>query len=348
MNAELGIREIRAQAQRFASAGAWTDAGALLLVHAARIRAHPETAALLAESLVRTGRAREARDWLAGVMPAIEASEDRASLRRATVLNGAAHFALGELDVARRGFNDAMELARADGDDALVARAMSNLGAIANIEGDRSGALALYHLAISAHQRLGNTRGLAECFHNMAITLRDLGRLQEADELEQRCVEFARDAGQPLLVSIARLGRAELALRRGDASFAEATARRAATEFAAAGEPVREGEAQRLAGVACTLNGKYREARVLLDFAVERARQHGAVLHEAEALRSRAELHAAAYDPRSTLDGRRAALDDARAALGLFGQLRATDESAALLRWIEALPLDRDDGRDGG
>ena len=94
-----------------------------------------------------------------------------------------------------------------------------------------------------------------------------------------------------------RLGRAELALRRGDASFADATARRAATEFAAAGEPVREGEAKRLAGVACTMNGKHSEARALLDFAVERARQHGGVLHEAEALRSRAEFQAVVGDP---------------------------------------------------
>lgn len=329
---DLTLRDVRTRAQRLAAASAWTDAAALLLEHAERIRPHPETAALLAESLVRTGRAREARDWLAGVLPAIVASDDRASLRRATVLNGAAHFMLGDLDVARRGFNEALELARIDGDDALVARAMSNLGAIANIQGDRAGALALYHLAISAHQRLGNTRGLAECFHNMAITIRDMGRLQEADELEQRSAEFARDAEQPLLVSIARMGRAELALRRGDASFAEATARRAATEFATAGDVVREGEAQRLAGVACTLTGKHREARALLDFAVDRARRHGAVFHEAEALRSRAELHAASGAPMS-------ALDDARAALGLFGQLRANDERAALLRWIDALAL---------
>ncbi|MDH5234576.1 MAG: tetratricopeptide repeat protein [Gemmatimonadota bacterium] len=335
MSPEPSLGEVRARAQRLAAAGSWTEASEFLLQHSARIHAHPETAALLAESLVRTGRAREAREWIASVLPLIEASEDRASLRRATVLNGAAHFTLGELDLARRGFTEALELARTDGDDALVARAMNNLGAIANIEGDRTGALALYHLAISAHQRLGNTRGLAECFHNMAITIRDLGRLAEADELEQRSAEFARDAAQPLLVSIARMGRAELALRRGDATFAEATARRAAEEFAAAGEPVREAEATRLAGVACTLSGRHREARVLLDFAVERTRRHGAVLHEAEALRSRAELHAAAGAPR-------AALDDARTALGLFGQLRAAQESAALLRWIETLPLGAD------
>ena len=89
----------------------------------------------------------------------------------------------------------------------------------------------------------------------------------------------------------------------------------------------------RLAGVACTLSGKLHEARELLGFAVERTHRHGAVLHQAEALRSRAEFHLVAGDPRQ-------ALDDARAALGLFGQLRATEDSAALLRWIEALPLD--------
>ncbi|MCC6316107.1 MAG: tetratricopeptide repeat protein [Gemmatimonadaceae bacterium] len=323
------LREVRVQAQRLADAGAWTDAGALLLAHRDGVRAYPDTAALLAESLVRTGRAREAREWLALVLPSIEVSDDRASLRRATVLNGAAHFVLGELDVARAGFNDAMELARVDGDDALVARAMNNLGAIANIEGDRTGALALYNLAISAHQRTGNTRGLAECFHNMAITYRDLGRLREADELELRSIEFGRDAGQPLIVSIARLGRAELALRRGDPTFAEATARHAAVAFAAAGDVVREAEAHRLAGLACTMSGNFAEARTLLDFAVERSQLHGAVLHQAESLRARAELAAAAGDTS-------AALTDARRALVLFDQLRAADECEALRRWIAA------------
>jgi ATP/maltotriose-dependent transcriptional regulator MalT len=122
---------------------------------------------------------------------------------------------------------------------------------------------------------------------------------------------------------------------RGDASFAEAKARRAAREFAEAGDFVREAEATRLAGVACTLTGKLTEARALLDFAVERTHRHGAVLHQAQALRSRAEYYLAAGETER-------ALEDARAALGLFGQLRANEDSAALLRWIEALPLGGD------
>lgn len=330
MMAPDGLQELRAQAQLLASAGRWTDASELLGSQAVRLRAHPEAAALLAESLVRTGRAREARAWLGDVLPAIEASDDRASLRRATVLSGAAQFQLGELDGARHGFNEALALARTDGDDALVARAISNLGAIANIEGDREGALALYNIAVLAHQRLGNARGLAETFHNMAITYRDLGRLADADELERRSAEFAREAAQPLIATIAEMGRAELALRRGDAAFAEALARRAAREFAAAGDFVREAEAHRLAGAACTIGGKYDDARELLDFAVDRARRHGAVFHEAEALRSRAELRAACGEIE-------AAREDARAAIALFGQLRAKGDLAALAGWLEGL-----------
>ncbi len=330
MSAALAMHEVRARAQHFANAGAWSDATALLLQHEARIREHPPCAALLAESYMRTGRAREAREWLAGVLPAIELSDDRASLRRATVLFGAAHFALGELERARRRFEEAMELARADGDDPLVARSMYNLGTIANITGDRTGALALYRLALSVLQRLGDRQGLAECYHNMAITYRDLGKWSEADELEQRSAEFARDAGQPRIVSIARLGRAKLALQRDDLDFAEATARFAAADFAALGDPVLEAAAKRLAGVACTRRGDYARARELLDFAVTRSLHHEATLTAAESLRSRAELALA--------EGNRvAARQDAEEALRLFDKLSAVEDLRALQRWISAL-----------
>ena len=204
------------RAQQLADAGAWAEAATLLRDHADDIRGNAACAALLGEALVRTGRASEARAWLVETLPGMARGDDRASLRRATVLSGAAHFELGDLAEARRLFYETLDLARADADDALVARAMNNLGAIDNIQGRWTEALANYNLAVSAHQRLGSARGLAECYHNMAITYRDLGDLEEADELEQRSVEFARASRQDWLVGVARLGRAELALRRGD------------------------------------------------------------------------------------------------------------------------------------
>lgn len=333
MPADPDLHAIRAEAQRLASHGAWGEVAALLDAHRPRVRRVPDSAVLLAEAFMFTGRAREARDWLDDILPGLDATEDRRSTRKATMLSGAASFQLGAIDDARRAFSDALERARLDADDALMAKATNNLGSIANVEGKAMEALALYNLAVSVHQRMGNARGLAQCYHNMAISYRDIGRLREADECERRSVEFARDAEQHDLVALARLGRAELALLRGDAALAEAAARRVAHDFAIASDPVREGDAMRLAGVACTALGRYEDASELLSAALARAREHGALLNEAETLRARAELLA-------LLDRRHAAVEDARAALALFRQLHAERETAALLRWMATLPAE--------
>lgn len=294
-----------------------------------------ECVVLLAEALLRTGQSRQASEWLRAEMPALQLTDDRRNTRRATMLWGAAHFELGELDQARTIFSTALDLARVDADDATLARAMNNLGAIANIEGNWAEAMSLYTLAVSAHQRQGNRVGLAQCYHNMAITYRDLGRLQEADDLEQRSVAQARDSDEPRLVAHARLGRAEIALRRGDPSLAEASARRVARDFADAGDPVRQSDALRLAGVSCTAQGKYAEARLLLDDALQRTQELGAVLNAAETLRARAELAAALGDVRL-------ALNDARSARSLFQSLGAEREEAAIRQWIADLDVDDD------
>lgn len=322
-----GAINARTRAMELAADGMWSAVAELLREHAGGIRGDAEAAALFGEALVRTGQAREAREWFDRVLPALGNSEEGPSLRRATMLAGAANFQLGRLDDAQRSFSDALDLAAAHDDPALVARAMNNLGLIANIQGKWGQALTLYKVAISAHQRLGDTRGLAESYHNMAITHRDQGQLDTADELEMRSIEFAGDAKLPLYATIASHGRAELALLRGDAKLARVSAQRVAEEFRAAGDAVNEAEAVRLAGRACLADGQLDKAREFLDFALERTRQFGAVLNEAETLKVRAELFLAAGD-------QTAAIDDARAALGLFRQLGADKDAALMLTWL--------------
>ena len=141
------------QARSLADSGAWADVSALLDRHRESIRQHAPTATLFAESLVRTGRSSEARTWLESILPAI--TRDRSSLRRATVLTGAACFELGDLPSARRWFHDTLELAREDGDEPLVARVINNLGAVENVQGRRAEAIANYRLAAAAHRAHG-------------------------------------------------------------------------------------------------------------------------------------------------------------------------------------------------
>ncbi len=130
-------------------------------------------------------------------------------------------------------------------------------------------------------------------------------------------------------MALARLGRAELSLRRGDAALAEVAARNVAAEFARRRDPIRECDALRLAGEACLVLGRLNDSAHALGQALALARAHGAALNEAEALRARARLAAATGD----LPAARA---DAGAAVALFDGLGARDEVEALEAWLRA------------
>ena len=313
-----------------AAAGEWADVRALLSSHAEEARAHPELLTTRAEASLRTGNPREAQGWLGETFTALERSGDRAQLRRGLNLLGVANTELGALAEAEATFDRAAQLGWTDGDELLVARATNNLAAIAHVRGKRPLAVALYSLALPTYQRLGSARGLAESYHNLAITLREEGELDRADECEQRAIEYARDASSPALGAMARVGRAEVHLRRNDLVMAEATARLAARELAEAGDPIREADALRVAGIACTRHGDVPAGRDLLDRAVSLAHAHGHMLIEAECLRARAEAAAAAKEAA-------VARRDLREAAKLFERLGAMEQAREALTRLEAV-----------
>lgn len=319
--------DLLAAARTRALQGSWVDVRALLVAHESESRAHAELVALRAEADLRTGRPREARRWLEEMLPMLELSGDRAAYRRAMNLLGVACVEMGETSQAEDALGRALELGRIDGDDLLVARATNNLGAIADMHGRREAALALYQLAIPAYQRLGDARGLAESYHNMAISFRGGDRLPEADEYERRAIEFAREASNRRLEAMAGVGRAEIQLRQGDARLAEVVARRAAREFAQLGDPIREADAARLVGAANLALGRHAPARASLERAVSLAREHDSALIEAESLRARAELQLA-------LDDSAAARADASAALAIYLRLGALEAGERMRAWM--------------
>jgi tetratricopeptide (TPR) repeat protein len=321
---------LRNQAIALAVAGAWGEVCALLAAQEGAARAQPELVALHAEALLRTGRARAACDWLEPALDALRHSGDRVQLRRAWNLLGAARFELGDLDDAEAAWEVALAIGHQHGDYLLVARATNNLGAIENIRGRHEMALGLYQLAIPAYQRLGNQLGLSMSYHNMALSYRDLGALDRAEECERLATEFAREAADDRALAMAQLGRAELLLRRGDPAFAEASARRVAGTFARLPDPVRQSDALRVVGVSASALGKLAEARQALDEAVHLARAHGGALNEAEALRARAELRVACHE----LPAGRA---DAAEAARIFARLNASRELESLGQWLDSL-----------
>jgi tetratricopeptide (TPR) repeat protein len=318
-------------ARTLAAEGAWGAVREMLLSTPPEAR-DPELILLLAESGLRTGYLAEGRALLEPLVAVLAQQGNTAARRRAVNMLGASAFELGLMDPAEECFQQALELGTAADDLLTVGRATNNLGMIAHIRGAYDQALSRYQLAVPAYQRLGATAGLAETHHNMALALRELGRLELADRQERRAIGYAREAGNHRLLAMARVGRAELSLRRGEAAIAEAGARLGAEEYATIPDRLGEADALRIAGAARTMLGALGAAREVLDRAVLLAQEHGSALIEAESREARARLSAAVQDwPALRVD--------AEAAIALLDMLGASAGRAALARWYrEVVP----------
>jgi tetratricopeptide (TPR) repeat protein len=312
-----------ATARDLAAAGSWRELVVLLAPRAESDTPTGEESLLYAEGLMRSGEERQALAFLRDVEPELADGASRAQHRRAVNMIGVASLVLGELEAANAALARALELATRDDDLLMMAQATNNLGAIANMQGRHEDALWQYRLALPMLQRLGQPRLLAEGYHNMAITFRDVGELIEADEHEVRAIEYASDAAAPRVAAMGRMGRAELSLRRGDAPLALTSAQLAVEEFARLGDPANEADAHRLVGVACGAQQRYDEAFAAFERALAIARAHGHALTEAEALRDRVEV-------RLRSGTRTLARKDAEAAIAIFERLGARRECDAL------------------
>lgn len=321
-----GIDTLLQRARRHAAAGEWADALLILREQGVATRMHPELATMRADAELRTGHPREARHWLSLALPAIGRSGDRAAFRKAVNQLGVAEIELGSLEEAERAFGRALELARADNDDLLIAHATNNMGAIANIRGRRDEALTLYQLAIPAYQRLGNVAGLAQSLHNMAISFRHLGQLERAGEYARRAIGYAAECDNGSLLALAWLERAELSLQSGDAALAEVVAARAAEQFAKISDSIRQADALRVTGAARLALGRITAAEDALAHALDMARSHGSLLVEGETLRILAECLAT----RGDLEGGRREI---ATAIGIFTELGADEQRNEALQW---------------
>ena len=289
-----------------------------------------EAAVLFSEAILYLGEEKRALAFLRAVMPDLPSSADRGLYRRAVNMMGVACFAIGELDEAGAALHAALDMASEDDDLLLLAQATNNLGAIANLRGRHEDALSHYRLAIPTLQRIGHRQRLANVYHNIGITFRDTGDLDEADEHERRAIEYATEGQLPRLAAMGRTGRAEIALRRGDAPLAETTARLASEELETLGDPLNEADAHRVVGAACAAQQRHGDALVAFSLALAIAREHGHALVEAESLRDRADAHLRS-------GARENARTDARAALAMFERLGAAAECRGLRETLERL-----------
>lgn len=329
----LAIASRLAEVEALTARGAWSDARALLERDGDSLAEHAELCALYGETLLRLGLPQLSLDWLEPHTRTMAQRANRRAWIRMLNLTGAAAFELGRIDVAEQYFASARQHATADGDFLTSARALNNLALVASTRGDRSRAMQYYALAVPTYERAASVRGVAECCHNIAVTLIESGNLDEAEEWDRRAMAFAREMGNDRLLAYALGGRAEVRLLKEDYDLARVLASRAADAFRALQDVASEAHALRLYGQALHGQQAYTPALETLSSAIALAQDSAVrrIVGECRLARARCLID---------LGDKAAAHADLVAALEDFAALGASDKQQQVRRLLRALSVD--------
>ena len=158
-----------------------------------------DTALRLAGSLIRFWAARGALTERRSLLATALAAGAGSPRPRVNALHAAGVMAAeaGDFDVAERNFSSALELARAVGDRARVARLQSNLGTLAMYAGDHEQAVRRYEESATISRQMDDPFGLSLVIQNLGIAHDGVGRRDRAIELLEESVALARRAGDP-------------------------------------------------------------------------------------------------------------------------------------------------------
>lgn len=246
------------------------------------LRSRPEAALLAATAATRLGELPVAAQLAEQALGEFAGRADADGRMRAVNLIGAIAFEHGRLTDAETAFGQALGLARDLADGQMAARASNNLASVAHLRGNAEGALSLYRSALLEYQRLGDRRGIAETCHNLGLAFRDMSAWPDAVGATAEAVRHAEEVGEPTLVALAVLGRAELQIEAGELQLAERGIGRAAHLSAWAYDALGGAEAGRLRAALALRTGDPAGALDEAEAAARIASDHGSLLLEGE------------------------------------------------------------------
>src|SRR5712691_6020322 len=238
----------------------------------------------------RLGQLEEGEKWAKIALSRARALRDRTLEVRGLNVCGAIALERGGIGEATAFFTQAQDEAMQHNDMATVGRCANNLGIIANMQGDYGRAVGAYTRAIAAYQQARCERGIVESEHNLGITYREQGHLDEAMQAADAAVREAERLGERRLKAQALAGRAEIRVLRGEPDLAIREAESALALHRELKDAVLETEDQRILAVALGLMGKIYVAEDMLREVIDRATEHGRPLLVATAQRDLAQL----------------------------------------------------------
>ncbi len=242
---------IAPKANGLAREGRWPDLYDLLSgVDRGSLLSSQKLAYRFGEALYHTGRIEELSGFAARFEERARERADPEGLMQALTLAGNAAFQLGEIEAAESHWQDLLEIAEAEGDEEMMAKAANNVGALTNLRGEHERALTYYNLALALYEKLQAVKGLAQTYPNLGITHRDLSQLDEALEAYDQAMTLASRAGYDPSVVLATVGQAEVRVLQDDVPLALELANRGLTRARALENPILESEALRVRGLA--------------------------------------------------------------------------------------------------
>ena len=276
----------------------------------------------------RLGRLDVGQQWAMVALSRARVLGDRTLEVRGLNVCGAIALERGGITEATSFFTRAQEEAMQDNDMATLGRCANNLGIIANMQGDYGRAVGAYTRAIAAYQKARNDRGIAESQHNLAITYREQGRLDDAVRAADTAMREAERLGDRRLKAQALAGRAEIQVARGEPELAIREAQRAVVIHRDLKDAVRETEDLRILAVALGAARRKQEAEAMLREVIARAAKHERPLLVAMAQRDLAYLLAR----EGNVVAAREAAQTARATLDRLGAKAEAEKLDALLK----------------
>ncbi len=222
----------------------------------------------------RLGRLNVGQQWARVALSRARVLGDRRLEVRGLNVCGAIALERGGINEATDFFTQAQEEAMQDNDMASVGRCANNLGIIANMQGDYGRAVGAYTRAIAAYQKARSDRGIAETEHNLGITYREQGELDDAMQAADAAVREAERLGDLRLKAQALAGRAEIQVVRGEPELAIREVERALAAHRELKDVVLETEDLRILAVALGIAGKRQDAEDLLHEVIDRATEH--------------------------------------------------------------------------
>lgn len=263
------------EAQQMADAGRYAELlGYLTARSQDELEQSPMLALLCGIAHARLGRFAVGQQWAMVALSRARVLGDRRLEVRALNVCGAIALDRGGINEATHFFTKAQEEAMEDNDMATVGRCANNLGIIANMQGDYGRAIGAYTRAIAAYDKAGYDRGIAESRHNLAISYREQGHLDDAVRTADAAVGDAERVGDLRLKAQALAGRAEIRIARGEPELAIREAERALAVHRELKDAVLETEDLRILAVALSVAGKTEDAQRMLNEVIQRATQH--------------------------------------------------------------------------